>query len=211
MSAILALVTAVVLILVASLRARKPRVHEDEVIVKRYIHPGHAWARVDEDGYVIVGMDEFAQSLIGTVNEIKLPRLLRHVHQGAIAWKVQHGQRIVPMVSPVSGWVVEKNEAVLRNPSLVNNAPYGDGWLFKVRPHRLTAELHNLLTGRAAQHWQDLVRTQLAKFFSGTPALMYQDGGVLVKNLADRCSDEEWSAITSEFFLADESSKETRQ
>ncbi len=90
------------------------------------------------------------------------------------------------MVSPDSGWVIEKNEAVLRTPGLLNSSPYGEGWLFKVKPHRLSAELHNMLTGKSAQQWQVFVRSQLGRFFSGTPALMYQDGGVMLTDLADR-------------------------
>jgi hypothetical protein len=64
--------------------------------------------------------------------------------------------------------------------------------------------LHNLLTGRAAHQWLDGVRADLGRFFSGTPALMYQDGGVMVHDLADRCSDREWEALSKEFFLADD-------
>ena len=206
MSVILALLTAAALIIIGMLRTRTLQKHETDVIVKRYVHPGHGWARMTEDGDVVVGMDDFAQSLIGTIDEVKLPRLLRRVGQGAVAWQVWHGHRLVPMVSPVSGRVIEKNEMVLQNPSLINTAPYGDGWLFKVRPRKLGAQLHNLFTGKAAQQWQDAVRARLIGFFSGTPALMYQDGGVMLKDLSDRCSDHEWEAIAKEFFLVDEQS-----
>jgi hypothetical protein len=107
------------------------------------------------------------------------------------------------MVSPVTGWVVEKNEAVLRDPSLINTSPYGEGWLLKLKAYKLAPQLNNLLSGRAVRQWRDAVRARLSQFFSsGTPALMMQDGGVMVEDLADRCSDEEWETITREFFLA---------
>jgi len=156
-----------------------------------------------EDGDVLVGMDEFAQSVIGTVDAVALPRLLRRVAQGGVAWHVLHGDRKLKMVSPVSGWVIEKNEMVLNNPTLINTSPYGDGWLFKVRPTKLSPQLHNLLTGKSVYEWQDHVRAQLSRFFSATPALMYQDGGVIVESLSERCSDEEWKGVTTEFFLTE--------
>jgi len=203
MSTILAIVTAVILIIIGLLRPRQARKPVEQVIVRRYVHPGHGWLRMTEDGDVLVGMDDFAQSVIGSIDTVRLPRLLKHVEQGGMAWEVVHGNRKLKMVSPVTGWVIEKNEMVLTNPSLVNTCPYGDGWLFRVRPSKLAPQLLNLLTGKTVHEWQDKVRVELSGFFSATPALMYQDGGVMVANLSERCSDEEWKKVTKEFFLTE--------
>ncbi|MBI4535002.1 MAG: glycine cleavage system protein H, partial [Ignavibacteriae bacterium] len=167
---------------------------------------GHTWTRLTENGDVLVGVDDFAQSLIGTIDEVKLPRLLRRVKQGGIGWQVWHGHRLVSLVSPVSGWVVQKNEMVLHNPSLVNVSPYGDGWLMRIKPRKLSSQLTNLLSGKAVQQWQEDAKAQLIWLFSGTPALMYQDGGMLLDNLADRCSDDEWKKVAKEFFLVEPNS-----
>lgn len=208
MSAILAMGTACVLIIWGMFHKAKTSTNTPAkpVFVKRYIHSGHTWMRMTEDGDALVGIDDFAQSLIGTIENVKMPRLLQRVEQGNIAWYVKHNRRVVPMVSPVSGRVIEKNEMVLHNPSLVNTAPYGDGWLLRIRPRKLDLQLNNLFTGKAAQQWLEYARTQLVKMFSTTPALMYQDGGVIVKDLADKASDGEWAALTKEFFLVDETS-----
>lgn len=203
MSAILALLTAIVIISFTMIRSRKPKKVAEPVLVKRYVHPGHGWIRMTNDGYAVVGMDDFSQSLLGKVNQVKLPHLLKRLDQGSAAWEVWHGNRLLKMVSPVSGWVVEKNEAVLRDPTLINQSPYGDGWLFKVKPVKLSAQLHNLLTGRSVHQWQDGVAAQIRRFFSATPALTMQDGGLILGDLADHCSDEEWNALTNEFFLTD--------
>lgn len=211
MSVLLAFLTAMVLILFGTRLARKPKEEVSEVLVKRYVHAGHAWARITGEGYVVVGIDDFTQSVLGSVDAVRLPRLLKHVSQGSVGWTLQHGERRLPMVSPVSGWVVEKNEALLRNPSLLNSSPYGEGWLFKVKPYKLPQQLHNLLTGKYAHQWQDMVRTQLNRFLTGAPALTYQDGGIMMSNLCDRCSEQEWNAIAKEFFLIDETTLETKQ
>jgi glycine cleavage system H protein len=200
MSLILAVTVATIIVLIQLLRKDKPAKATRPVLVKRYVHPGHAWMKVTQDGDVVVGIDEFSQSVIGSVDAVELPRLLRKVRQGEVGWKVKHGSRVVPMRSPVSGRVVEKNEMVQNNPSLVNSSPYGDGWLFKVRPGKLNIQLSNLFTGHAAARWQDMQRSELARFFSGTPALMFQEGGVLLHNLANKCSEKEWNEITRQFF-----------
>lgn len=204
MSAILAIVTALVLIIIGTRRETKSARERTPALVNRYLHPAHTWLRVTEDGDVLVGVDGFTQSVIGTVDAVTLPRLLRKVHQGKVVVTLHHGSRSVDLVSPVTGRVIEKNESVVHHPSLVNASPYAEGWLFRVRPGTLQSQLQNLLSGRRMQQWQDLARTQLAQMFSASPALMYQDGGVPVENLAERCSDEEWHAVTQQFFLSDQ-------
>jgi glycine cleavage system H protein len=202
MSAILALITAIILVMMGLIRSRKPRERPAPSIIERYVHPGHTWVRTTSDGYVVIGVDDFAQSLMGMITGIVLPRYLTHVTQGRTVLRLSHSGRDLSMLSPVSGWVVEKNEMVLNNPSLINVSPYGEGWLFKVKPYRLSTQLNNLLNGRTAHLWQDAARARLRQFFSGTPALTFQDGGVIVNDIADRCSDAEWKALTEEFFLA---------
>ena len=204
MSVILGLTMLAVVLLVGFLsRKRKPKTDATRVLVRRYLHPGHAWVRETEDGDVLVGVDDFAQSVFGSVEDVELPRLLRKVEQGEVAWRLRHGARVLPILSPVSGRVIEKNEMVTMNPGLVNSSPLGDGWLLRVRPARLEAHTHNLLTGKAMEHWLDATRAELGRFFSGVPALMYQDGGIMIDGLADRCSDEEWARLVDKFFLVD--------
>ncbi len=203
MSTILGILAAILVMAWGMLRKKQRVKTSAPVLVKRYIHRGHSWLRETEDGDVLVGVDDFAQSLIGTVDAVELPRLLKRVEQGNVAWYVKHSHRVVPMVCPVSGRIIEKNEMVLRDPSLVNTSPYGDGWLLRIRPTKLELQLNNLFTGKTAQQWLEQAKTQLVQIFSTTPALMYQDGGLLLDNLADHCSDEEWKKVAREFFLVD--------
>jgi len=206
MSAILAILTAAILIGLGVLRARQPHKKLSPVIVRRYHHRGHAWIRETEDGDVVVGIDDFAQSLIGSVDEVRLPRLLKRIRQGGVAFHLRHGNRLVPIMSPVEGRVVAKNEMLLANPSLLNTSPYGDGWLIRVKPRKLQLQVSNLFSGKAAQQWLDGARARLHQVFAGTPALMYQDGGELIRGLSDKCSDREWDTLVREFFLGETNS-----
>jgi len=202
MSALLALTTVIVLLIAAALRRKKPSI-APAVFVKRYMHPGHTWIRETPDGEVLVGIDDFAAALIGRVDGFELPRILKNVRQGEVAIRIRHGGRTVPLISPVTGRVVGKNPMAIERPSLVGDSPYGDGWLLRVRPRRLDGQIHNLIGGKQSHEWLDAARSRLAGFFSGTPALMYQDGGTMLDNLGDRCSDEEWERLVRTFFLTE--------
>jgi len=201
MSAILAICSALMLFVLELIRRNRPKAHDKPVFLPRYIHPGHTWLRLNEDGEAVVGLDDFAQRIIGSPTEVKMPKLLRKVRQGEPVIQITNGGRTVSLVSPVTGRVIEKNEMVQRDPSLINLSPYQDGWLFKVHPGKVRAEVSNLFTGRWAWAWQETVNAQLQRFFSTTPALMLQDGGLVIPHLAERCSDEEWNALVQEFFL----------
>ena len=109
MSLILALTVATIIILIRIMRQETPRENPKPVLVKRYVHPGHTWVKLTQEGDVVVGVDEFGQSVIGSIDEVKLPRILRRVRQGEVSWTVKHGNRLVPMRSPVTGRVDRKS------------------------------------------------------------------------------------------------------
>jgi glycine cleavage system H protein len=211
MSSLLAILAVLVLLIVEKIWPRKKKA---PVFARRYFHPGHTWAQVDEAGEALVGIDDFAAGVLGTIDSVTLPRYLKVLRQGEPAFELSTGNRKVRLLSPISGAVIEKNEMVLQNPSLVLTSPLQDGWLLKVHPRRHAAsELRNLISGKLVPDWLDVTRAHLVRFFSSHPILTAQDGGTLTKDLAARCSDSEWDALTREFFLSPQSyhAKETRQ
>ncbi len=205
MSVLLAIATACVIIIWSISRKPEAKSVSRPVFLQRYVHPGHMWMRLTDDGDVLVGVDEFAQSLIGKIDSVTLPRLLKRVEQGQVALTVRHRHRVVPLLSPVSGRVIQKNEMVLSNPALVNTSPYGDGWLFRVRPAKLSVQLNNLFSGKSTQQWLVQAKAHLVQIFSTSPALMYQDGGTIAADFADKITDDEWKLLAKEFLLVDES------
>ena len=210
MSMLLAIAMALALILWSVLRKSKPAVVPKPVFVRRFVHPGHTWAKETDDGDVLVGVDELAASLIGTVDGVVVPRLLKKVRQGEAAWYVKHNDRIVPLVSPVTWRVIEKNEMVEHHPELIATSPYTDGWVLRIRPRKLHAQVRNLFSGRAAHQWLEEARARLVAMFSEAPALMYQDGGELLRDFAARLSEDEWKRLVREFLLTDPETLDAR-
>jgi glycine cleavage system H protein len=163
------------------------------------LHPGHTWARVESDGTVAVGVDDFAQRLVAP-SRIELPRAGAVVAQGEAAVALGDAFHAVPLVSPVNGTVVAVNRAVADAPELLQDA-YGAGWLFKVKAPRLEADQRQLLHAQSARHFLDGEAEALAMRASPEVGQVLQDGGVPVHGLARALAgDDGWEAMAREFF-----------
>jgi len=104
----------------------------------------HEWAKLD-GGEVTVGITEFAQEQLGDVVYVELPSVGAHVKQGAVMGVVESVKAASDLYSPVSGEVVAVNDAAVGEPQKLNDAPYADGWLVRVRPDSAD-ELSNLMS-----------------------------------------------------------------
>jgi glycine cleavage system H protein len=104
----------------------------------------HEWARLDSDGLVTIGVSDHAQDALGDLVYVETPEVGRQLAKGAAAAVVESVKAASDVYSPVSGEVVAVNEALSASPELVNSDPYGEGWLFKVKPANV-AELASLL------------------------------------------------------------------
>lgn len=104
----------------------------------------HEWARVESDGTVTVGISDHAQSALGDLVFVEVPEVGKSLSKGATAAVVESVKAASDVYSPVSGEVVAANEALSGTPELVNSDPYGEGWLFRIKPGD-SAELQQML------------------------------------------------------------------
>jgi len=93
----------------------------------------HQWVRVSDDGTATVGITDFAQEQLGDVVYVGVPDVGATVTGGEEAGVAESVKSASDVFSPVTGEVIEVNEALEDEPEKVNEDPYGDGWLFKVR------------------------------------------------------------------------------
>jgi glycine cleavage system H protein len=93
----------------------------------------HEWVRIDGD-LAVVGISDYAQSQLGDVVYVELPEIGRRVEQGKEAAVVESVKAASEVYAPVSGEVVEVNEALAADPARVNADPIGEGWFIKLRP-----------------------------------------------------------------------------
>ena len=107
----------------------------------------HEWAAVDDD-VATVGISDFAQEALGDVVFVELPEAGQLVRAGEEAAVVESVKAAADVYAPVTGTVLAVNEALEEAPELVNEAPYSDGWFFRVRIDN-EAELDDLLDAAA--------------------------------------------------------------
>src|SRR5580692_5100052 len=91
----------------------------------------HEWAHVD-DNVISVGITEYAQDALGEVVYVELPEEGQKVTQNEPFGVVESVKAVSDLIAPVSGTVVEVNEALTEQPGNVNDDPYGDGWMIRI-------------------------------------------------------------------------------
>lgn len=96
----------------------------------------HEWIRLNGDEGTI-GITDFAQDQLGDVVYVELPEAGTRLVQGDTFGTIESVKAVSDLFAPVSGEVLERNEALQDAPELVNASPYGDGWLLKMRVEEL--------------------------------------------------------------------------
>jgi glycine cleavage system H protein len=94
----------------------------------------HEWVRSpgEADGSVRVGITDYAQDALGDIVYVSLPDVGADLEEGAAVGELESTKSVSDVYAPLAGSVVARNEALDATPELVNNDPYGDGWLFEV-------------------------------------------------------------------------------
>ena len=108
----------------------------------------HEWINIEDHEAAVVGITLHAQDALGDVVFVELPELGRSYTQGDIAGVVESVKAAADIYMPVSGEVVEVNEALRSDPALANTDPMGNGWFFKVHVTNM-AEFEQLMDGPA--------------------------------------------------------------
>ncbi len=164
-----------------------------------YLHPGHTWARLEADGLVAVGADDFAHKLVGAAH-VELPGLGEHVMQGEPALEIGDGEKSVPMLSPVDGTVVAVNTAAKERPDGLSD-PYGAaGCSRSRRPASPRTSASSCARARPAASWRT-PRRSLALRLAPELGRVLQDGGTPVNGIARALSGDGWDQTARQFFL----------
>ena len=110
----------------------------------------HEWVRQLEDGTIQVGITDHAQGQLGDMVFVQLPEIGASLSGGDDCAVVESVKAAADVYAPITGEVVAVNDAVANSPEVVNRDPYGDGWLFRLRPAD-GSELNELLDAATYQ------------------------------------------------------------
>lgn len=108
----------------------------------------HEWMAV-ENGLCRVGVTDYAQKSLHEVVYVDLPQLGKSLSQSASFGTVESVKAVSELYSPVAGDIAERNEKLVQSPELVNQDPYGAGWIVIVKPSHLQEDMKALLSAES--------------------------------------------------------------
>ncbi len=116
----------------------------------------HEWVRVDGD-VATVGITDYAQDQLGDIVYLDLPAAGAKAAQNEKLGEIESVKAVSDLFAPVGGEVTEVNQMAVDEPELVNNQPYAEGWLIKIR----LADLEQLLTLLSAEAYHELITREM--------------------------------------------------
>jgi glycine cleavage system H lipoate-binding protein len=172
-----------------------------------FFHRGHSWARVEEQGVIRTGLDDFGQRMLGRAYSLSLPAPKTTVCQGKAGGQVTHQSGVVAFAAPVSGRVRETNLNLRQRPELLNHDPYGNGWILLIEPADLKGSLKRLMYGAEVRPWLQAEIEKLSLLIDETvdpedrsPVRSMRDGGSLTRDFMSGLNVAQRRRIISSFF-----------
>lgn len=143
-----------------------------------FLSDGHVWVRLEPDGRVRLGLDDFSRKALGTPLGVELPAQDQTLDRGHPLFAVRRGDHEVRFAAPLSGRVVEVNAALRERPETAGLSPYDRGWICLMEPSDLAAELADLRIGQPVVRWYqeeiDRLREVGGPAEGGAPAVSWE-------------------------------------
>jgi glycine cleavage system H lipoate-binding protein len=164
----------------------------------------HTWAFMDRSGKVEVGINDFLQNITGKPSRIEMKKPGDKVRKGEhLLTIIQQGKRL-NIYSPVSGTVQTVNEALNDKPSLLNTAPYAEGWVYRIEPANWLRETQFMLVAEQTADWMKREFVRLKDFLTTTYgqaqlAPIMQDGGSIKGNILEGADPIVWEDFQNRF------------
>ena len=130
------------------------KVDDYEVKEGLYYSKDYLWVEL-EDGRAKIGLTDYAQKQLRDILVVDLPDVGTEIEQGEPFGSVESAKTVSDLIAPLSGVVEEVNDAVVENPGLINEDPYGEGWVIVISPTKLDEELKELMDFDAAVKWHE--------------------------------------------------------
>lgn len=172
-----------------------------------YYDKTHTWAFMEKNGNVRVGIDDFIQHLTGPLTRIKMMESGDAVRKGEALFTVIRAGKQLNIYSPVSGIITSHNKALAKDASLVNAAPYGDGWVYTLIPTNWVRETEFMFMYSTYDKWLKKEFGRLRDFFAtllktdelALSPVVLQDGGEIMDNVLADLDPKVWEEFQIKF------------
>lgn len=170
-----------------------------------FFAPGHTWLHLEESGTARLGVNDFAQSIVGDIDEMITREPGETVRKGDTILQIRHGDRAVAFRSPVDGVIRDVNPDVVGRHEILSMEPQSASWIYRIKPDDTSSMLDGMMLGTAAKEWLRREASRLKVFLSTIapehPVLgaTMQDGGLPGYGLIDFMDDSEWNTVREKF------------
>jgi glycine cleavage system H lipoate-binding protein len=176
-----------------------------------FISKAHTWVEVLFSGQARVGVDDFAQKIIGTIEKIEVAPLGAELKKGETLLTIRHGSRVLSIPAPITGTVLTVNESVLASPEALRRDPYISGWIAVMAPKNISVELPLLAIAEDAAQWlrkeisrfRDFIKAQSHLGIPAPAGATLLDGGTPLSGVLEQFNENTWSAFQKEFLKAE--------
>ena len=181
----------------------------DSVIVPKglYFDKTHTWAFMKKDGIVKIGIDDFIQHVTSSITRIEMKNAGEKIQKGDLLLTIIRNGKRLKFYSPVSGTIKSQNESLVTNSSLINSAPYSEGWAYMIEPSNWLREIQFLSMSEKYKTWLTDEFSRLKDFLIATLKInapenvhvVFQDGGALQDNVLADLGPEVWEDFQTKF------------
>ncbi|MCB2207128.1 MAG: hypothetical protein KQH67_02420 [Bacteroidetes bacterium] len=172
-----------------------------------YFDKTHTWVFMEKDGIVKVGIDDFLQRITGPYTRVKMKKPGESLKKNeALITLIQDGKQL-NVYAPISGKIMDINEQLFDEPSMINASPYADGWIYMIKPSNYPREIQFL---RMSEKYREWLKNEIARLkdFLAVSAnvkslqmaqVSYQDGGEIINHVLHEFGPEVWEDFQKKF------------
>lgn len=167
----------------------------------------HTWTYLEKSGTAKVGLDDLLLHITGEVNIRQFKNPGESVSKGEVLAEMEQNGKSLNVFSPISGTILDSNAELITNQELLNEDPYGKGWLYSIKPTNWVAETPSCYLADEATTWledelvryKDFLALNMKKYSPEPSMVVLQDGGELSDNSLSGMPGEMWQDFQKEF------------
>lgn len=172
-----------------------------------FFDKSHTWAFMETDGFVKIGLDDFFQHITGPLTNIKMKNPGENIKKGEQVFSIIQKGKQLNIYAPISGTIIAQNKILNTNSSLINSAPYSDGWVYIIEPTNWLRDIQFLVMADTYKEWIKKEFSRLKDFLAASlkahkveyAQVILQDGGELKDFVLADLGPEVWEDFQSNF------------
>ena len=193
--------------------AEAARSSHDRILVPKgfFVSRAHSWVEITFAGEARIGIDDFAQKVIGTIQRIETAPLGTSIKKGETLLTLRNGKRVLSIPAPISGTILSVNDSILSSPRRIHQDPYVQGWIAVIAPSSISHELRLLAIADEAAQWlksevnrfRDFIKSQTQSGIPSPAGVTMLDGGAPLSGVLEQFNENTWKAFQQEFLNAE--------